>query len=98
MTGNLVDAPLNIAVTNNGSDSLSVNPLDFTLVSTNGGALTVSTETFGLSGYLDAIDIQPGTYTGGRIAFLTTKDFIPGQLVWQGFGDNVAVTIVELPK
>jgi hypothetical protein len=85
-----------VGVANIGTNALSVNPLNFTLVSTDGGSVALDNNTFALGNYLNAIDIQPGTHTNGWIAFLVTKDFIPGRLVWQEiFGETIEVTIVE---
>jgi hypothetical protein len=72
-----------------------VNPLNFTLVSTNGATESYDSNTFLLSNYLDAVDIRPNNYTSGWIAFLVTKEFIPGELVWDEiFGETVSVPIV----
>lgn len=87
---------VSVGVASIGPDVLSVNPLNFTLVSTDGQAVALDDNTFALGNYLKAIDIQPGTHTGGWLAFLVTKDFIPGRLVWQQiFGVTINVTIVE---
>jgi hypothetical protein len=87
-----------VTVTNIGNDTVHVNPHNFTLVSTTGATVAHDMATYSLGNYLDAVDIEPGTYTSGWLAFLTTKDFIPGELVWREiFGEKVIVTIVEPP-
>jgi hypothetical protein len=68
------------------------------LVSTTGATVAHDMATYSPGNYLDAVDIEPGTYTSGWLAFLTTRDFIPGKLVWREiFGEKVIVTIVEPP-
>jgi hypothetical protein len=88
-----------VAVNNIGYKQVHVNPLNFTLVSTDGATVAHDSSTYALGNYLDAVDIEPGTYTNGWIAFLTNKDFIPGRLVWNEiFGERVIVRIVEPPR
>jgi hypothetical protein len=47
------------------------NPNHFTLVTVEGRSYSVSSETYGLSRYFDAVDLQPGTETAGGIIFDT---------------------------
>jgi hypothetical protein len=85
-----------VTVYNIGNGTVHVNPLNFTLESTDGATVSADTGTYSLGNYLDAVDIRPGTHTSGWIAFLTTKKFIPGNLVWREiFGETVEVPIVK---
>ena len=84
-----------VSVQNVGSGTVHVNPLNFTLVSTQGSTVSYDSNTFLLSDYLDAVDVRPNNYTSGWIAFLVNKNFIPGELVWEEiFGETVEVPIV----
>lgn len=47
------------------------NPNHFTLVTVTGRSLSVSTETYGLSRYFEAVDLQPKTETSGFLIFDT---------------------------
>jgi hypothetical protein len=85
-----------VVVSNVGSGVVHANPLNFTLVSTTGATESYDSNTFLLGNYLDAVDVRPGNYTSGWIAFLVGKDFIPGELVWDEiFGETVEVPIVK---
>jgi tetratricopeptide (TPR) repeat protein len=56
----------------NVSDTVRhANPNFFTLVTVTGRSLSHSTETYGLSNYFNAVDLQPGTETSGSIIFAT---------------------------
>jgi len=62
---------LYVGIKNDSSSSRHANPNYFTLVTVKNRSLSVSTETYGLSNYFDAVDLQPGTNTSGYLRFDT---------------------------
>lgn len=62
---------LHIWIKNNSQEVRHANPNNFTLVTVGGRSYSPSTETYGLSRYFDAVDLQPGTETSGNIIFDT---------------------------
>jgi len=47
------------------------NPNHFTLVTVGNRSLSVSSDSYSLGNYFDAVDLQPGTETSGAIIFDT---------------------------
>lgn len=76
------NSPLKIHVwiKNISSEIRHANPNNFTLVTVDGRSLSVSDETYGLSSYFDAVDLQPGTETSGNLIFRTYEK--PRRLVY----------------
>jgi len=64
---------LAINVKNFGSDVIHVNPLYVTIQDSSGRAYTTESATYSLSNYLDAVNLQPGSYTDGWLAFIVPK-------------------------
>lgn len=62
---------LHVWIKNRSDERRHANPNHFTLVTVRNRSFSVSTETYGLSGYFDAVDLQPGTETSGKIIFDT---------------------------
>jgi tetratricopeptide (TPR) repeat protein len=62
---------LHVWIKNVSSAVRHANPNHFTLVTVDGRSYSVSTKTYGLSSYFDAVDLQPGTETSGNIVFDT---------------------------
>jgi len=62
---------LHVWIKNVSSEVRHANPNCFTLVTVTGRSYSHSSETYGLSSYFDAVDVQPGTETSGRIIFDT---------------------------
>ena len=62
---------LHVWVKNVSGEVRHANPNHFTLVTVTGISLSVSTETYGLSNYFNAVDLQPGTETSGSLIFDT---------------------------
>ena len=86
---------LNVRVTNNSSKDLNVNPLYFTLITFDGYAASIDTNTFGLNNAMKATNLPANTYTDGQIAFLLTKNAVPGKLVFKSFETSLTVDIVK---
>jgi hypothetical protein len=85
----------NVRVLNQTGKNAQANPLYFTLVSTDGGAVSIDSNTFGLGSPLQAVDLPNGSYTDGQIAFLVTKEFVPGRLIYKTFTSTATITIVS---
>ena len=62
---------LHVWIKNKSNERRHANPGYFTLVTVRNRSFSVSSETYGLSGYFDAVDLQPGTETSGKIIFDT---------------------------
>ena len=86
---------LNVRVTNVSNKDVNVNPLDFTLITYDGYAASIDTNTFGLSGAMKATSLLPNTYTDGQLAFLLTKNAIPGRLAFKSFETSLTVDIIK---
>jgi uncharacterized MnhB-related membrane protein len=72
---------LYVSIMNVSKEVRHANPGYFTLVTVDNRSYGVSTETYGLSKYFDAVDLQPGTQTSGRIIFDTYSK--PKKLVYE---------------
>jgi hypothetical protein len=62
---------LHVWIKNTSGVVRHANPGHFTLVTVEGRSYSVSTSTYGLGRYFDAVDLQPGTETSGSIIFDT---------------------------
>ncbi len=62
---------LHVAIKNVSDTVRHANPNHFTLVTVDGRSYSVSSRTYGLYSYFDAVDLQPGTKTAGSIIFDT---------------------------
>jgi hypothetical protein len=62
---------LSVSIKNVSNEVRHANPNNFTLVTVDGRSYSVSSETYGLYRYFDAVDLQPGTETSGSIIFGT---------------------------
>jgi len=62
---------LYVWIKNVSNEVRHANPTYFTLVTTSGRSYSLSSETYGLSSYFDAVDLQPRTETSGIIIFDT---------------------------
>ncbi|GAH37471.1 unnamed protein product, partial [marine sediment metagenome] len=62
---------LNVWIKNKSNEIRHANPNNFTLVTVENRSFSHSSETYGLSSYFDAVDLQPGTKTSGAIIFDT---------------------------
>jgi len=71
---------LHVWIKNKSKEVRHANPNYFTLVTVKNRSLSVSTETYGLSNYFDAVDLQPGTKTGGYLIFDTWEK--PKKLIY----------------
>ena len=82
---------VDVAVLNASQSTLHVNPNFVTLIC-NSRVFNPDTNTYALDNYLDAIDLQPDTYTSGWLLFLVPKSethTLRHTLVHQGIPDNV---------
>jgi len=79
---------LHVWIKNKSNTVRHANPNNFTLVTVTNRSYSVSTETYGLSNYFDAVDLQPGTQTDGAIIFDTWDK--PKRLIYdEGVGTRI---------
>lgn len=71
---------LHVWIKNKSNEVRHANPNYFTLITVGNRSLSVSSDTYGLSNYFDAVDLQPGTETSGAIIFDTFEK--PKNLVY----------------
>ena len=69
------------------------NPSGFTLQTKDGRSLSVATETYGLSGHFETVDLQPGTQTSGVLIF----DLYSGDPLWLIYSTSGAQTSRGFP-
>jgi hypothetical protein len=62
---------LHVWIKNVSGEVRHANPNHFTLVTVDDRSYSISSETYGLSSYFDAVDLQPGTETSGNLIFDT---------------------------
>jgi len=79
---------LSVSIWNRTSSTRHTNPNNFTLVTVTGQSLSVSTDTYGLTGYFDAVDLQPNTKSSGYLIFDTWDK--PRQLVYEDFQTRIS--------
>lgn len=65
---------LDIAALNDSSSMAHVNPNDFTLSDSSGYTVPPNIETYGLSNYFNAVDLNPSQQTSGYIVFYLKND------------------------
>jgi tetratricopeptide (TPR) repeat protein len=78
---------LSVSIRNDTSSSRHTNPGYFTLVTVSGRSLSVSSETYGLTGYFDAVELQPDTKSSGYLIFDTSEK--PQLLVYEDFQTRI---------
>lgn len=79
---------LRVWIKNKSNEVRHANPNNFTLVTVKNRSLSVSSETYGLGSYFDAVDLQPGTLTSGSIIFDTYDK--PKRLIYdEGIGTRI---------
>ena len=79
---------LHVWIKNKSNEVRHANPNYFTLVTVTNRSYSVSTETYGLSNYFDAVELQPGTVTDGAIIFDTWDK--PKRLIYdEGIGTRI---------
>ena len=71
---------LHVWIKNKSNRVRHANPNHFTLVTVGNRSLSVSSDTYSLGDYFDAVDVQPGTQTDGKIVFDTREK--PKKLVY----------------
>jgi tetratricopeptide (TPR) repeat protein len=64
---------IHVSAANNGNRTEHVNPHHFTLITPGGYTINVDDNTYSLSNYFDATDLQPNTYTSGWLVFFAPK-------------------------
>lgn len=70
---------IGVAVRNEGGRVIHVNPNHITIQDSDGRTYTHESETYSLGNYFNAVNLQPGSYTDGWLAFIlprANKEFI----------------------
>jgi len=88
---------VSMKITNTGTDTLYVNPLYLSLVSTAGETVAIDVNTYDLSKPLQSVELAPNRFVTGAVAFYVGHSFIPGTLVWKSLDQNLEVPIVQTP-
>ncbi len=65
---------IGVAVKNEGSDVIHANPNYITIQDSSGRTYTHESETYSLGNYFDAVNLQPGSYTDGWLAFILPRE------------------------
>ncbi|MDD5075349.1 MAG: DUF4352 domain-containing protein [Candidatus Peribacteraceae bacterium] len=80
---------MRITVKNTTSEEIHVNPNYVTIMGSNGVTYNPDEATYGLSGYLDAINLQPGGSTSGWLAFILPKEEKEPTLIYSSLDGTV---------
>jgi hypothetical protein len=85
-----------IAVKNVGSSEHHVNPNHVTIQDSSGMTYTPDTATYGLSNYLDAVNILPGAEAAGWLAFIVPKAEKELTVIYSSF-DGIVTKKIYVP-
>jgi hypothetical protein len=88
-----------VTVSNGGSSAIHVNPNNVTLVDLDGRTYSHDVVTYEYVEPLDAVDVQPGEYTGGMIAFHTRSNSGPAKVIYDVglFEPTVTIDLTKPP-
>lgn len=84
-----------VAVGNATTGRIHTNPLHITLVDWDGFTYNVATETYGLSDFFDATDLQPNNHAVGWVAFKLTQDSVPRFLVYDDMWRTITLDFTK---
>lgn len=85
-----------VFVKNVGSNVIHANPNHITIMDAQGRAYTHESETYGLGNYFDAVNLQPGSYTDGALAFILPRDQQDFILIYAS-GDGTVAKKIYVP-
>ena len=87
---------MGIRVDNLSSKEIHVNPLHCTIVALEGATFNHSWDTYSeISNHLDAVDVQPGAFAYGGIAFPMREGSGPRALVYSDFSRTITADLQQ---
>lgn len=84
---------IGVFVKNVGSSVIHANPNYITITDAQGRAYTHESATYSLGNYFDAVNLQPGSYTDGAVAFILPRDQKDFLLIYASSDGTVAKKI-----
>ncbi len=85
-----------VFVKNVGSNVIHANPNYITIMDAQGRAYTHESATYSLGNYFDAVNLQPGSYTDGAVAFILPRDQQDFILIYAS-GDGTVAKKIYVP-
>lgn len=82
-----------VFVKNVGDNVIHANPNHITIMDAQGRAYTHESATYSLGNYFDAVNLQPGSYTDGAMAFILPRDQQDFILIYASSDGTVAKKI-----
>ncbi len=82
-----------VFVKNVGNNVIHANPNYITIMDAQGRAYTHESATYSLGNYFDAVNLQPGSYTDGALAFILPRDQQDFILIYASSDGTVAKKI-----
>lgn len=82
-----------VFVKNVGNNVIHANPNHITIMDAQGRAYTHESATYSLGNYFDAVNLQPGSYTDGALAFILPRDQQDFILIYASSDGTVAKKI-----
>jgi hypothetical protein len=82
-----------VFVKNVGNNVIHANPNHITIMDAQGRAYTHESATYSLGNYFDAVNLQPGSYTDGALAFILPRDQQDLTLIYASSDGTVAKKI-----
>lgn len=82
-----------VFVKNVGGNVIHSNPNHITIMDAQGRAYTHESATYSLGNYFDAVNLQPGSYTDGALAFILPRDQQDFILIYASSDGTVAKKI-----
>lgn len=79
------DLVIEVKITNIGAGRRHANPGYFRVVDTAGRIYGYHSRTFGLDSPLDAVDLQPGTWTEGQVLFEMSQGSSPNMIIYDDY-------------
>ncbi len=85
-----------VFVKNVGNNVIHANPNHITIMDAQGRAYTHESATYSLGNYFDAVNLQPGSYTDGALAFILPRDQQDFILIYAS-GDGTVAKKIYVP-
>lgn len=85
-----------VFVKNVGGNVIHANPNHITVMDAQGRAYTHESATYSLGNYFDAVNLQPGSYTDGALAFILPRDQQDFILIYAS-GDGTVAKKIYVP-
>lgn len=87
---------IGVFVKNVGDNVIHANPNHITVMDAQGRAYTHESATYSLGNYFDAVNLQPGSYTDGALAFILPRDQQDFILIYAS-GDGTVAKKIYVP-